>query len=318
MKEIIIFGEVLFDCFPDGVEIIGGAPFNVSWNLVGFGIETRFVSRIGNDIRGRKVLNLMGSWGMRVDAVQCDVSLPTGVVNVEYTEQGHRFVIPPLQAYDKIDGEIIVESLFDTDTNYVYHGSHCLRDPVSRDAFEELFLSRTAHNFFDVNLRKPWWTVDLVERLLILSRVVKVSDIELFVLTGSPFTADVKIERLIRRAKLFQEQFNIDLLCVTAGAQGAMVFRYGEKPILQHGLAPDVFVDAVGAGDAFTSVIILGHLLEWPDDVTLSRAIQFAGAVCGLKGATVNDKAFYQGFMDNWNMQDSGLVPDTGHFRGKN
>ncbi len=24
----LIFGEVLFDCFPDGIRVLGGAPFN--------------------------------------------------------------------------------------------------------------------------------------------------------------------------------------------------------------------------------------------------------------------------------------------------
>jgi len=29
----VIFGEVLFDNFKDGQSVLGGAPFNVAWNL---------------------------------------------------------------------------------------------------------------------------------------------------------------------------------------------------------------------------------------------------------------------------------------------
>ncbi|MGD9171680.1 MAG: carbohydrate kinase, partial [Candidatus Thiodiazotropha sp.] len=34
---IAIFGEVLFDCFPTGEQVLGGAPFNVAWHLQAFG-----------------------------------------------------------------------------------------------------------------------------------------------------------------------------------------------------------------------------------------------------------------------------------------
>jgi fructokinase len=30
---IHVFGEVLFDYFPDGSRVLGGAPFNVAWHL---------------------------------------------------------------------------------------------------------------------------------------------------------------------------------------------------------------------------------------------------------------------------------------------
>ena len=30
---ITVFGEVLFDQFPDGANVLGGAPFNVAWHL---------------------------------------------------------------------------------------------------------------------------------------------------------------------------------------------------------------------------------------------------------------------------------------------
>jgi len=35
----VLFGEILFDRFPDGREVLGGAPFNVAWHLRGFGLD---------------------------------------------------------------------------------------------------------------------------------------------------------------------------------------------------------------------------------------------------------------------------------------
>ena len=51
----VIFGEVLFDHFPDGARVLGGAPFNVAWHLQAFGSAPLFVSRVGNDPAGREV-----------------------------------------------------------------------------------------------------------------------------------------------------------------------------------------------------------------------------------------------------------------------
>ena len=35
----LVVGEVLFDEFEDGAQVLGGAPFNVAWHLQGFGIS---------------------------------------------------------------------------------------------------------------------------------------------------------------------------------------------------------------------------------------------------------------------------------------
>ena len=29
--DLMVFGEVLYDCFEDGRRVLGGAPFNVAW-----------------------------------------------------------------------------------------------------------------------------------------------------------------------------------------------------------------------------------------------------------------------------------------------
>lgn len=48
-QSLCIFGEVLFDHFPDGNQVLGGAPFNVAWHLQAFGQSPCMVSRVGND-----------------------------------------------------------------------------------------------------------------------------------------------------------------------------------------------------------------------------------------------------------------------------
>ena len=60
----VIFGEVLFDCFPDGNSVLGGAPFNVAWHLQAFGLSPIVISSIGDDELGKKVKSAMLDWNM--------------------------------------------------------------------------------------------------------------------------------------------------------------------------------------------------------------------------------------------------------------
>ena len=59
-------------------------------------------------------------------------------------------------------------------------------------------------------------------------------------------------------------------------------------------------VDTVGAGDAFTSVIVLGLLQDWPLQVTMRRAQDFASRICGQRGATSQDSKMYQSLVTAW------------------
>ncbi|MCK9397903.1 MAG: PfkB family carbohydrate kinase, partial [Methylobacter sp.] len=63
-NRITIFGEVLFDHFPDDSCVLGGAPFNVAWHLQAFGREPFFISRVGQDRLGDSIRSAMRSWDM--------------------------------------------------------------------------------------------------------------------------------------------------------------------------------------------------------------------------------------------------------------
>ena len=86
-NRITIFGEVLFDRFPDGSSVLGGAPFNVAWHLQAFGQRPLFISRIGRDRLGDTIRSAMQSWQMDVLGLQQDEIYPTGTVQVAI-EQG--------------------------------------------------------------------------------------------------------------------------------------------------------------------------------------------------------------------------------------
>ena len=153
---LCIFGEVLFDHFPDGTRVLGGAPFNVAWHLQAFGRRPRFISRVGRDPEGEAVREAMSAWGMDTAGLQTDPRRPTGRVGVRFDdgEPGYDIVHPC--AYDAID-EPPQDSV---GCALLYHGSLALRDAVSRQSAQALMTGKPETVFVDVNLRAPWWRRD--------------------------------------------------------------------------------------------------------------------------------------------------------------
>src|SRR5258706_4629595 len=58
-QAVIIWGEVLWDMFPDGAQL-GGAPANVAWHLGLAGGWARLVSRGGDDDDGERAIARLG------------------------------------------------------------------------------------------------------------------------------------------------------------------------------------------------------------------------------------------------------------------
>ncbi|WP_285723832.1 sugar kinase [Psychromicrobium xiongbiense] len=58
---------------------IGGAESNVALGLAALGIPSSWISRVGNDSFGRRILDSLGSQGVEVAAVQLDPERQTGV-----------------------------------------------------------------------------------------------------------------------------------------------------------------------------------------------------------------------------------------------
>jgi fructokinase len=286
----VLFGEVLFDRFPDGSEVLGGAPFNVAWHLRGFGEDPLFISRVGEDDAGRQVRLAMAAWGMDSAGLQTDTEHPTGAVRIELVAGEPRFEILPDQAYDFIylaDIPDLVRPAF------LYHGSLALRRAESRTTLETLVRHHAMPIFLDVNLRPPWWTAGDVIRWAGQASWVKLNEDELERL--APGEDDME-----RRARQFLAQHGLDYLVLTRGREGALALSAkGEREAIKPVAATRV-VDTVGAGDAFASVFLLGQLRGWSLATSLARAQAFASAIVGVRGATVSARDFYQGFLDAW------------------
>ncbi len=290
---IHIFGEVLFDHFADGSRVLGGAPFNVAWHLQAFGLNPRFISRIGDDAAGRDVAALMAGWGMTCETLQIDPSHPTGSVRVSIENAEPHYDIVADSAYDFIDAE---SSDKPDSRGILYHGTLALRNPASRAALNTLKSRHRGRIFVDVNLRPPWWRREFLVSLLHDADWVKLNEAELmalFPVEGNPEAA----------MRAFCQRFELETLVVTRGEKGAIAYdRQQQHFAAVRPQGEIVLVDTVGAGDAFAALLLLGLHSQWPLETTLERAQAFAGAMVGRRGATVSERAFYRVFSEKWGL----------------
>jgi fructokinase len=286
MKEhfpVTIFGEVLFDCFPSGEEVLGGAPFNVAWHLQALGDAPVFISRIGEDPLGDTITSEMQLWGMTTEGMQRDPYHPTGRVNVSFTDNEPSYAIAKDSAWDFIElpaGSVLPQQ------GLLYHGSLAVRSEKSRKTLEKISKNKDLSLFVDVNLRAPWWHKDEIYLWLEQARWVKLNQDEL-------------AELGFRSADLHQDMtrmhthFHLDQLIVTCGEKGAIVRDSdGEFHLVQPSTTTHI-VDTVGAGDAFTAMYIHGLVHQWDINTALHRAQAFASQIVGLRGATTKDKQIY-------------------------
>jgi fructokinase len=286
----VIFGEVLFDRFPDGSVVLGGAPFNVAWHLQAFGRAPLFISRVGDDPLGHRIRDTLHAWEMDASGLQLDSAHPTGGVEVRIEDGEPGFDIVDNQAYDFIDPTAIPPL---PESALLYHGSLAVRNAGSGKALQQLQQGRDLQRLVDVNLRPPWWRRETVMSMLQGARWVKLNEAELELLVPDA-------DSLQARMRALQKLYGTELLIVTLGAAGAVVLAAGgeEFRVVPQNLGE--VIDTVGAGDAFTSVMTLGLLHGWSPPLMLERAQAFASAVTGIRGATCDDPGFYQPFIDHW------------------
>ena len=150
--------------------------------------------------------------------------------------------------------------------------------------------------FMDVNLRVPWWDRASLDSRMAAADWLKLNDEELAQLQPGATSQESAM-------RVLKQQYQLEAIVVTCGSNGALAIG-PDSQLLSVGPPLAVTeVDTVGAGDAFAAVLLLGIQRGWDLQLSLQRAQQFAAAVVGQRGATVQDKGFYQEFISDWRLE---------------
>lgn len=276
--KVVIFGEMLWDCLPSG-PVPGGAPMNVTLNLHQLGLDSKLISAIGNDSDGLQLIEFLKTFQLPVDLIQVNQDHETSrvLVNDDDPENIKYTIVSPV-AWDFIHWNAQMDAAVAASDAFVF-GTLGVRNTESLSTLLKLLHHKTLR-IFDVNFRPPFYDFEIIVTLLGFTDILKINEDELKIFADY-FDIDPSITSVCKHLDM---HFPMDLICVTQGSKGAMIYKGGET-ISHEGYKVKV-ADSIGAGDAFLSGFIKTYLDKKPLDQVLDFACKLGAFVASKKGGT--------------------------------
>jgi fructokinase len=280
---IISIGEVLWDVFGD-TEHLGGAPFNFAAHAKILGHSASFISAVGEDRRGQRVLEKMEAMGLPTRFVSQTKGYPTGIVTVTLDPSGQpHFTIHRPAAYDfpaLSDGDL--RELSSRRPDWIYFGTLFQMSPQAKALTLKLIdVIPQARHFYDVNLRENCYEAPLVNELMSLATAAKLNDQEADMIQTMFGWSYRSLEDFCRGTA---RRFGWEAVCVTRGEAGC-VLLVGDNYVEAQGYEVRV-ADTVGAGDAFAAAFLHGLESEWPPREVADFANRVGALVASRPGGT--------------------------------
>lgn len=287
--DVCALGELLIDFTENGISPQGnpvmeanpgGAPCNVLAMLTKLCYRTAFIGKVGNDIFGRQLRDVIRRIGIDDKGMITDSSANTTLAFVHTLSGGERefsFYRNPgadmMLCENDIDTEIIENSR-------IFHfGSLSMtNEDCERATKKAIYTAKKSGSIisFDPNLRENLWSdLDIAKEKIRygLSQcdILKISDNEIQWLTGeSDFDKAVN---------LLKDEYRIPLIFLSLGTDGSRAYSengYAEAPVYHVKT-----IEKTGAGDTFYGCV-LGKILEYDktdfEDNELTEILQFANA----------------------------------------
>ncbi len=267
MKEphlILGIGELLWDVFPDGMSL-GGAPANFAVMAGRMGDRAAILSRIGRDELGRQAMDRLAPLPVETGSLQVDPAHETGRVTVSFVDREPRYTIHEPAAWDFLElSDQWVQLARRADA--ICFGSLAQRNPQSRQTIQTLAAEAPAAciRIFDVNLRPPFYSAEVLQESLELATVVKMNAAEASLLLDllgltvnghlAGDAARMGTEHLLGAAERLLGEFPaLRMVAITRGAHGSLLVNRDEWD--EHPGFSVKVADAIGTGDAFTAAI---------------------------------------------------------------
>ena len=264
---------------PRYLQGFGGDTSNAAIAAARAGARTAYVSRIGADTFGTRLLDLWASEGVDTQAVARDPDAPTGIYFVTHGPHGHEFSylragsaasrMTPGWLRDGAAAQVIAASKL----LHVSGISLAISTSACDTVFAAMRLAREAGNrvAFDSNLRLKLWPLDRARACT--QQAIALCDVFL------PSLEDVAALTGLARPEAiaaWAHGLGARTVVLKLGAEGALVSEDGrQERIAAH---PVRLVDATGAGDCFCGNLLAR--LAAGDDVF--AAARYANAAAAL------------------------------------
>jgi fructokinase len=255
--QIVGIGELLWDLLPGGARL-GGTTTNFSVFCARLGNRAVLVSSVGDDQYGRNAGSMLVQPNLDLQ-LQLDPAHLTGTVEVTFSDDNQpSYNIPLGVAWDFIrltPGLLEVAPAVDA----VCFGTLAQRHEASRSTIQAFIRATTPQcvRVFDINIRKPWCTPEVLRWSLDHATIIKLSDEELplafsFLGLEHPPSPEAAARSLL------QTYPRCALVATTLGAEGSVITT--RESSSRHPGFPIKLVDTVGAGDAFTAGLVHAYL----------------------------------------------------------
>lgn len=274
---VLAFGEILWDII-EGQHHLGGAPFNFAAHCIKCGHQASIVSAVGDDELGRNAIQQAIKLGANVTHLSTLPDKRTGTVDVFLYNGQPDYTIHENVAFDFIPApKISAQEPIDV----FYFGSLAQRSPTSQKTLRGMLEEREFnHVFYDINLRKEFYSREIVEYSLAHSTVFKVNDSEAEIISKLLYSSILPLEEFTKKVAA---DFNIQVIIVTAAEKGCYVYH---KNNLTHFAGSKIeVVDAVGAGDSFSAAFMSVYTITRDPLKAASIANQVGAFVATQRGA---------------------------------
>lgn len=284
MPEVITIGEtmVVFDSTTAGplryasafTCHTGGAETTVAVGVVRQGHSAGWISRVGEDEFGRKLIQTFRGEGVDVSRVETDPDRNTGIFfresvgNGEYRNTYYR----SSSAFSAIRPDMLDEDYIRSAQYLMVSGITLAVNPsAAATARRAMEIAKAAGGkvCFDPNLRLKMWTVEEARRTM--EALWPMVDIALPGVDEGALLFGLKEPDSI--AAHLQNAYGIETVVVKTGPDGAVGYQKGQRTASPG--FPAKVVDAFGAGDSFCAGILTGFLEGWP----MERTLQYANAI---------------------------------------
>jgi sugar/nucleoside kinase (ribokinase family) len=249
---------------------IGGCAANAAVDLARMGVHAAIVGRVGADVFGRVVTDLLREAGVDVSAITASATASTSqtlIVNVQ--GQDRRF-IHTFGANAQFAAADIPPALIER-CRILYVGGYLLMPGLRQEELVPVFAharARGVQTVLDVAIPAPGAYRERLEKLLPHVDVFLPNHHEGELISGE--------KDPLRQAEFFHA-LGCGTAIVTMGGEGAVLVQKGQR--LRSGVYAVPFVDASGGGDAFDAGYIYG-LLHGMGPADCLRVASALGASC--------------------------------------
>lgn len=292
--DVAALGELLIDFTENGASgqgnpvyeaNPGGAPCNVLAMLNKLGRKTAFIGKVGRDIFGNRLKEVLDEVGINTTNLIMDRDVRTTLAFVETLPGGDRdfsFYRNP-GADMMLKEEELQEELIRSAELFHFGTLSMTHEEVRRATKKAVAIARESGALisFDPNLRPPLWeSLDAAKEQAAYGfsqcDILKISDNEI-----QWFTGEEDFDAGIRKLR---EQYDIPLIMLSMGRDGSRAYyrdlRVEVAPFLQ-----DTTIETTGAGDTFGACClhyVLKYGLNNLDGEKLTEMLTFANAAASI------------------------------------